>query len=82
MIKALTVYLVYYELKSGTINDSINQPFDQRDPRIFRFSCFLELHKQHAISDIDCYFLRPDLTERTNDVESAKLKDIIFFSSL
>ena len=25
MIKALTVYLVYYELKSGTINYSINQ---------------------------------------------------------
>ena len=25
MIKALTVYLVYYELKSVTINDSINQ---------------------------------------------------------
>ena len=25
MIKALTVYLVYYELKSATINDSINQ---------------------------------------------------------
>ena len=25
MIKALTVYLVYYELKSATINDAINQ---------------------------------------------------------
>ena len=25
MIKALTVYLVYYKLKSVTINDSINQ---------------------------------------------------------
>ena len=25
MVKALTVYLVYHELKSATINDSINQ---------------------------------------------------------
>ena len=30
MIKALTVYLVYYELKSAAINDSINQASDRK----------------------------------------------------
>ena len=32
MIKALTVYLVYYELKSATINDSINQSIPWSHP--------------------------------------------------
>ena len=48
MIKAFTVYLVYYELKSATINDSINQSIT------LVLVCFCTLE---CISDI-CGFLQ------------------------